>query len=182
MVWTATLAAIALLALADQRGWLLVQHHDDLAAYHGRRAIVDRIIDGDTIEIDVADSLTRTPTTRVCLWGVNCPELGRFGKPDQPLAPEAQAFTRGLVQHRRVMLRLESQRPRDTFGRILAHVDLDDDAAPGNHRTVNEELLKAGLAQIDDRWPHVMSTRYAQIELAAKRQHVGLWAKSSVSR
>lgn len=170
-LWLGGLSLLVLLGVADRRGLLLVRQSDDLKAYHGRQATVERVIDGDTIEIDIPDPLNRQPVTRVCLWGVNCPEVGRFGKPSQAFADEATEFTKSLVEHQSVLLRLESQRPRDTFGRILAHVDL-----PGG-RCLNQELLQAGLARADDRWPHMMITRYAQIEYAAKRKGIGMWQK-----
>src|SRR5687767_14098436 len=63
------IASVALLCLiaADRQGWLLVRHADDLGAYHGMSAIVVRIIDGDTIDVDIADALNGKSTTRVRL-------------------------------------------------------------------------------------------------------------------
>ena len=169
----ACVAFAGLLGVADHRGWLLVRRNDDLAIYHGAHVMVDRVIDGDTLDVHLPDPQTGHPTTRVCLWGVNCPEASRFGKPAAPLADEATQLAQSLAAHQTVMLRLESQRLRDTFGRILAHVDLPDG------RILNEELLMAGLARIDDRWPHTMLVRYAQLEYTAKRKGVGMWAKKT---
>lgn len=164
---------LAGLIIADQRGWLLVRRSDDMAAYHGRKANTLRVIDGDTIEIDLPDSLNNTASTRVRLWGVNCPETTHANRPAQPWAVEAANLTEKLVKNQSVILWLESHRTRDPFAVVLAHVELT------GGRSVNEELLSAGLAKADDRWPHSMLVRYAQVETNAKRRKLGVWSSST---
>ncbi len=166
----AALAALSVLIVADRQGWLLVRRPDDLANYQGLRARVVSVVDGDTLEIDVRDALNERPTTQVRLWGLDCPEPARFERPAEPGAEEARAFAQALALDQVVTLSLESHRPRGTLGRILAHVELPDGSS------LNEELLAAGVARIDDRWPHSRLTRYAQAERAARRQEIGLWA------
>lgn len=170
-VWIGAVTILVALGYADHRGWLLARGIDDLSVYHGVRATVDRVVDGDTLDLNISDPLTGQPLTRVCLWGVNCPEIGRFGKPSDPLAEDALQMTQSLVNGQTIMLRLESQRLRDSFGRVLAHIELSDG------RSLNEELLRAGLARTDDRWPHIMLTRYGQVEYSAKRQGAGIWPR-----
>lgn len=172
-LWPALTLLVVGLLVADRRGWLLVRDVDDLAAYHGRTARVSRVIDGDTIEVALRDDLNHAPQTRVRLWGINCPELAHFGGAEQPLAREAKDLALHTVGERDVMLFLEPQRPRDSFGRVLAHIETTDG------RSLNEALLEAGLARADDRWPHTRLTRYAQVELAARRKGVGMWAKAA---
>ena len=74
-----------------------------------------------------------------------------------------------------VLLVLEPHQQRDSFARVLAHVEIADDANAG--RSLNEALLEAGLAKADDRWPHARLTRYAQLENAARRQRIGIWSR-----
>lgn len=171
------LIVVAGLIIADRRGWLLVRQSDDMAAYHGMSARVIRVIDGDTIEIDLPDSLNKRPATRVHLWGINCPELAHPsstgpGSAAQPWAAEAAEKTRSLIDDRPIRLYLEAHQTRDPFSAILAHIELPDGTK------LNEALLEAGLAKTDDRWPHSMLVRYAQIELNAQRRGVGMWTKS----
>ena len=173
-LWAIVLVVLALLIIADRRGWLLVRDADDLPAYHGRLASVSRVIDGDTIEVNLPDSLhENAPATRVRLWGIDCPEMPHFDQAEEPLAREATNLAIQMVQGREVRLYLEPQRPRDSYGRVLAHVE------SGDGRSLNEALLEAGLARADDRWPHTRLTRYAQVELAARRAEVGLWSKTA---
>src|SRR5262245_7200298 len=71
--WLACLSLVLLAACADHRGWLLARAGDDPAAYHGRTVAVDRLIDGDTRDVSLPDALNHSLTTRICLWGVDCP-------------------------------------------------------------------------------------------------------------
>lgn len=164
------LAAIGLLILADQQGWLLVRRVDDFAHYHGTEASVSRVIDGDTIEVELADALNDRPVTRIRLWGIDCPERATSGEPAEPLSDDAAALARQAVQDNIVRLWLEPSRPRGSFGRVLAHVELMDG------RSLNELLLEAGLAWTDERWPHGRLIRYKQVETRARKRAVGVWA------
>lgn len=165
------LTMLPLLIIADQRGWLATRPVDDMAAYHGRRASVLRVIDGDTLEVDLPDQLHQRSATRVALWGLNCPEPARAGRPSEPFSSDATALTTSLCANASVILWLESHRTRDGLGRVLAHVELPDGAR------LNERLLSAGLAKLDERWPHTMLTRYAQLEFSARRKAVGMWTR-----
>ena len=156
--------------VADRNGWLLVRHADDMATYHGVRAQVVRVIDGDTIEIDIPDPREDRPVTRLRLWGVDCPELAKADQPAEPFADEAAAQTRSLADGQVIALRLESHRTRGEYGWLLAHVELPDGSS------LNEALLAGGYAKVDDRWPHSLLGRYAQLDRTARRQSVGLWS------
>ncbi|MCC6907531.1 MAG: thermonuclease family protein [Phycisphaerales bacterium] len=165
------LAALVALSAADRAGWLLADRPDG-ELYHLISARVLRVIDGDTIEVEIADHIYQTATTRVRLIGVDCPETAHpsfSNQPAQPLAEEAAALTRELVDGRVVRLRLEPQGTRDLYGRLLAHVDLPDGAS------LAERLLAEGLARREDRWNHSMLMRYRQLELAARRARRGVW-------
>jgi endonuclease YncB( thermonuclease family) len=72
-----------------------------------------------------------------------------------------------------VVLRLETQRTRGPMGDVLAHVRL-----PGG-ASLNQRILAEGLARTDERWPHAMLTRYAEIERSARRNGTGRWEKGS---
>ncbi len=158
------------LIIADQCGWLLVRHTDDMQSYHGRQIRVLRVIDGDTLEIDQPDHVQDHASTRVRLCGINCPEAAGPDREAQPWAQQAVEFTRSQVRGQGITLTLESHTTRDKFGRLLAHIELEDG------RSLNENLLDAGLAWIDDRWPHSRLSRYAQVERSARQRAVGLWS------
>jgi len=173
LAWLCAAAILAALIAADRAGWLLVRHADDMAAYHGVQARVVRLIDGDTFDIDMPDALNDRPVTRIRLWGLDCPEAGGFDRPAEPLAGEASDFTRAFIGEGPVFLHLESHRPRGTFGRIIAHVEV-----PGRG-SLNIALLEAGLAETDERWSHIHLSRYAKAQRLAQKNGAGLWAGSA---
>jgi endonuclease YncB( thermonuclease family) len=166
---------IVALATADQNGWLLVQRHDDVSAYHGKRFSITRVIDGDTIEIDAFDELNQRPVTRVRLWGVNSPELSLGDRPAESFAQEAARFARDSVRDGTVLIWLETHQTRDPFGAVLAHVELH------NGQKLNELLLEHGLARADDRWPHASLVRFEQLQNAARRNGLGMWGQNELA-
>ena len=158
------------LIIADRQGWLIAPAVDDLNAYDGAAVLVERVIDGDTLVVMLPDALHGELTTTIRLWGIDCPETARFGSPDEPWAREALILARDLADGRIVRLTLEPHRPRDSFDRVLAHVQCADG------RGLAEALLDAGLARADPRWRHRLAGRYEQLEVAARRRGEGLWS------
>lgn len=142
-----------------------------MAVYHGVRARVGRVIDGSTLEVLVPDPERGEAVTLIRLWGVLGPRPAAPERRADPLAGEARRLAATLAAGRNVVLDLETQRTRDPWGRVLAHVRL-----PGG-MSLNERLLAAGLARADERWPHARLTRYAGVERAARRGAAGLWAE-----
>jgi endonuclease YncB( thermonuclease family) len=124
-------------------------------------APVAQVLDGD--------SLVLADGRQVRLIGVNAPELGKDGTPDEPFAREAHAFLAALVAGQRVTLVLDEEHT-DRYGRLLAHVYL-----PGG-RNVQEKLLRAGLAFLVAVSPNLSRlTAYREAEEEARRARRGVW-------
>ncbi|MEM9790585.1 MAG: thermonuclease family protein [Planctomycetota bacterium] len=163
-------ACLAMLIAADRGGWLLVPA-DDRATYHLATASVVGVLDGDTIDIDLPDG--DHATTRVRLWGVDTPEVGKaeLGTEDEPGAAEAEAATRRWAVGREVVLELEPHSTRGHYGRLLAYVRLPEGDL------LNERLLLEGLARADGRFAHHREERFALLEEQARKRGLGLWAR-----
>ncbi len=172
--WIIAIVMLSATAVADHCGWLLVRGPDDMTAYHGMRARVNRVIDGVTLEIDIPDRMHDRRVTRVRLWGVNSPRPAGPERRAEPLAGEADELAVRLAHGRMVVLSLETQRTRGPMGAVLAHVRL-----PGG-ASLNERILAEGLARADERWPHALLTRYAEIERSARRSGSGQWSVISL--
>ena len=99
---------------------------------------VARVIDGDTFVL--ADS------QHVRILGINAPEIARLGKPAQPYADSAAAFTKSLIDGKQIKLTFDGK-TYDIFGRLLAYIWLIDTAGKDS-LFIQAELLKAGLARI----------------------------------
>ena len=94
-------------------------------------AEVRHVLDGDTVILRNGQ--------HVRLLGINAPELGKDGAPDQPLAARARDRLTQLVSGQRVRLVFERER-QDHYGRQLAHLLLPDGTS------VEQILLREGLA------------------------------------
>lgn len=163
------LVLIVAIALLD-RGAGLLPVGDDWHRYHGQTFEVLRVVDGDTLELSVSDG--DRATTRVRLWGVNTPEMGKPAEdiPPKPFAEEATAFTRDMLAGQRVTLHLQEHRIRGGYGRLLAYVELSDG------RFLNAALIENGLSKHDDRWGHDRAEEYDALEQQAREDRIGLWA------
>jgi micrococcal nuclease len=129
----------------------------------GQTAEVRYVIDGDTVVLADGQHLR--------LIGINAPELGKDGAPDQPLAASARARLATLVEHRRVMLDFERDR-RDHYGRELAHVLLPDGT------DVGRTLLREGLAWAIAIPPDVKRLdSYLAAETEARAGRRGVWGE-----
>lgn len=101
----------------------------------GDNATVDRVIDGDTIDVS-----TGSDTIRVRLLNIDTPEIGRDGAPDECLAQEAKQRLEELIPAG-TMVTLEYDVERqDRYGRDLAGVFKEGSF-------INETLVKEGYAR-----------------------------------
>jgi micrococcal nuclease len=124
-------------------------------------AHVAEVFDGDTVRL--------TDTRHVRLIGINAPELGRDGRPDEPFAAAARDRLRDLVRGRDVRLVFEEE-PRDHYSRWLAHIVLPEGT------NVEEVLVREGLASAVAIPPNIGELgRLQKAEIEARAAHRGLW-------
>jgi endonuclease YncB( thermonuclease family) len=118
------------------------------------------------------DSLWLVDGREVRLIGVNAPELGRDGAPDQPLAAAARNRTDRLVRGKTVQLRYDVERA-DHYGRTLAYVVLPDG------RDLQQLLVREGLAWFIAVAPNVARRDvYRAAEAEARAARRGLWSRA----
>jgi micrococcal nuclease len=150
------------------RRWLLALSFLSLLAAGAAGAgtiegTVVRVVDGDTINVQLADRVEK-----IRYIGVNAPEIHHPIKGEEPGGRAAAQVNRGLVIGRRVRLELDVQ-PRDRYGRLLAYVWVGD-------TMVNAELVRLGYAQVMTVPPNV---RYQDLFLKLQREardaSRGLW-------
>jgi len=123
---------------------------------------VDHVYDGDTV--------TLRDGRRLRLIGIDTPELGREGKPDQPFAVTARDALRALLQDRpELELRLDQTR-RDVHGRLLAHAFLADGTS------LSAWLLEKGYATLLIIPPNDWNAAcYQAAERRARADAAGIW-------
>ena len=124
---------------------------------------VVRVVDGDTIHVQLADRVEK-----IRYIGVNTPEIHHPSKGEEPGGREAAEVNRGLVGGRRVRLELDVQ-TRDRYGRLLAYVWVGD-------TMVNAELVRLGYAQVMTVPPNVRyQGLFVKLQRQARDAHRGLW-------
>ena len=140
-----TVAVLALLALAA-------------AAVDAQ--VVERVVDGDTIVV--------RGVGRVRLIGVDTPETVDPRRPVERFGQEASAFTKRLLEGKRVRLEYDQDRT-DRYGRTLAYVYLPDGTF------ANAEIIRRGYGHAYTRFPFKYLDRFRQLEQEARRAGRGLW-------
>jgi micrococcal nuclease len=148
-------------------------------------ATVERVVDGDTVEVRFDDGSTET----VRLLGVDVPETraesqpGEFeGVPDteagrtclRRAGEEATVFARERLAGERVRVQTDPRADRrGGYGRLLAYVSVVDGATAGNS-SFNERLLERGHARLFDS-TFERRDRFAALERGAREADRSLW-------
>ena len=167
--WVALLGLITI-CIADHAGYFIYPG-DMMRQYEDRWFQVDRVVDGDTLDILPLD---KGDPIRLRLWGIDTPEIANQykGTADQPWAREAFDWTDTFCAGNKVRLKLQPQRIWGTYGRLLCYVYLEDG------RMLNEQLLLKGLAKVDNRFVHQHMNRFEILSQQAQFDKVGVWSKS----
>lgn len=117
------------------------------------------------------DSLLLEDGRQVRLLGVNAPEIGKDGQPDQPLSRAARERSNRLTRGQSVRLQYDQER-FDRYGRTLAYVTLPDG------RDLEKILLGEGLAWFVAIPPNVSRLEpYRAAEVQARAARRGIWAE-----
>jgi micrococcal nuclease len=128
-------------------------------------ATVVRVVDGDTIEVDI----DRT-SYKVRYIGIDTPETVHPQKPVECFGKEASEKNRELVEGKRVRLEKDVS-DTDNYGRLLRYVWVDD-------IMVNAELVRLGYAQVATYPPDVKyQDLFLKLQEQAREAWYGLWAK-----
>jgi micrococcal nuclease len=166
---------IPLVALVAYRAWQTASDRTPEALDEGQFT-VERVIDGDTLALSNG--------ARVRLIGVDAPETKfspRSDGEDQPLARDALEFAEQAVEGRKVRLQFDKERV-DRYDRFLAYVWYVDRESD-EELLLNEEIIRAGLAQAMLRFPYSegMKRRFRAAEQEARDNGNGIWSRRQSS-
>ena len=139
---------------------------NDLTVTSPNSAAMERVVDGDTIDIAIGGN-----TERVRLIGINTPETKHPTKGMECFGPEASAYTEQLLP-KGTKLRVERDvEARDKYGRLLLYVYIEN-----SNVFVNLDLVLQGYARPMVFEPNTAhKADFAQAATQAELRNVGLW-------
>ena len=137
-------------------------------------AVVDRVVDGDTIRVTVEEpggAIPPNASVRVRLLNVDAPELDHPGRGEDCGATEATAFVEALTPPGSTVHLAADVEDRDVYDRPLRGVWNEDGVF------VNAELVRAGWAEVvlfapNDRF----HDRLLPLEVQARVEDRGAWS------
>ena len=156
-------ALLAALAFALVGAPALVADESD-APFVG---VCERVVDGDTIVVKGLG--------KVRLIGIDTPETVHPNKPVEYFGKEASAFTKRMVEGKRVRLEWDFQKT-DKYRRYLAYVYLVEGDV-----FVNEEIVRQGYGFAYTKYPFRYMERFRALEREAREAGRGLWAQGDGS-
>ncbi len=134
-------------------------YHQTFPLDEEEKANVTKVIDGDTIEVNIQGT-----SAKVRLLDINTPEK------NQPSYEEAKAFLKNKIEGKEVLLE-KGKENKDKYGRLLRYVFLGDEF-------MNELLLKEGFANFYSYQNSRYSKKLKEAEQQARREEREIWEKS----
>ena len=107
---------------------------------------VTRVVDGDTIDVEVDLGFDIIHRARVRMMGIDTPESRTRNKAEKVLGLASKARLKELLANRKVKLET-SKEGKGKFGRILATVWTSDKKGVEEYVNINEKLIEEGHAR-----------------------------------
>ena len=130
--------------------------------YEYRVKKVNKIVDGDTIDVDIDLGFDISFSSRVRLAGIDTPESRTTDLKEKALGLEVkEKIKKELAAAKDVVIKTEKPDSSEKYGRILGWVFLD-----GSGVSLNQKLINEGYA-----WTYGGGTKIKDFEeLVAKRE------------
>lgn len=128
---------------------------------------VTKVTDGDTLHVEIEGT-----DERVRLIGINTPETVDPRTQVQCFGKQATERMKELAEDKLVRLQYDdSQSLRDTYGRLLAYVYLEDG------QMLNRKMIAEGYAyEYTYMTPYMYQAEFRELQNFARASNRGLWA------
>ena len=126
---------------------------------------VTKVVDGDTIDVDIDLGFSISYSQRLRLAGIDTPESRTTDKFEKSLGIESKDYLKSKLKDAKdIVVKTEKPDSSEKYGRILGWVYLD-----GNAKSVNEQMIEDGYA-----WGYMGETKVKDFAaLAEKRKKSG---------
>jgi len=120
---------------------------------------VSKVVDGDTIDVDIDLGFDISFSSRVRLAGIDTPESRTTDKMEKALGLESKEYLKKAIDaSKTVVIKTEKMDSSEKYGRILGWLFLD-----GSKVSVNEQMIADGYA-----WGYLGDTKVKDFEELAK--------------
>ena len=120
---------------------------------------VTKVVDGDTIDVDIDLGFDISFSSRVRLAGIDTPESRTTDKAEKALGLEAKAYLKAAIDSAKtVVIKTEKMNSSEKYGRILGWLYLDGDTI-----SVNDHMINDGHA-----WGYLGETKVKDFVALAK--------------
>ena len=126
---------------------------------------VTKIVDGDTIDVDIDLGFNISYSQRLRLAGIDTPESRTSDKFEKTLGIESKEYLKYKFKDAKdIVVKTEKPDSSEKYGRILVWVYLD-----GNTKSINEQMIEDGYA-----WGYMGETKVKDFAaLAVQRKKSG---------
>jgi micrococcal nuclease len=126
---------------------------------------VSKIVDGDTIDVDIDLGFDISFSSRVRLAGIDTPESRTKDRMEKTLGLESKDYLKKAIDEAKtVVIKTEKMNSSEKYGRILGWLFLD-----GSDVSINQKMIDDGYA-----WGYMGETKVKDfVALAEKRKSRG---------
>lgn len=130
--------------------------------YEYRVKNVTKVVDGDTIDVDIDLGFNISYSQRVRLAGIDTPESRTSDKFEKALGIESKDYLKNKLKDvKLIVIKTEKPNSSEKYGRILGWLYID-----GNTISVNDQMIEDGYA-----WGYLGNTKVKDFAaLAAQRE------------
>lgn len=130
--------------------------------YEYRVKKVLKVVDGDTIDVDIDLGFDISYTQRVRLAGIDTPESRTTDKKEKALGLEVKdRLKKAIDAATNVVIKTEKPDSSEKYGRILGWIFLDD-----NKVSINQTLIDEGYA-----WGYMGETKVKDFDALLKKRN-----------
>jgi micrococcal nuclease len=130
--------------------------------YEYRVKKVLKVVDGDTIDVDIDLGFSISYTQRVRLAGIDTPESRTTDKAEKVLGLEVKdRLKKAIDAATNIVIKTEKPDSSEKYGRILGWVFLDD-----NKVSINQTLIDEGYA-----WGYMGETKVKDFDALLKKRN-----------
>ena len=125
--------------------------------YHVKN--LSKVVDGDTIDVDIDLGFDISFSSRVRLAGIDTPESRTTDKAEKALGLEAKEYLKSkLKDAKSIVIKTEKMDSSEKYGRILGWIFVD-----GQDVSVNQQMINDGYA-----WGYLGETKVKDFDALSK--------------